>query len=50
VACLAWGGVVVICGRDVRDDNEGVVVRRLREGEGEMDAVDYFTEMGGDLR
>jgi hypothetical protein len=44
-------GVVVICGRDPQEDNEGIIVRRVQpEDEGEMDAADYFTERGEDLR
>lgn len=50
VACAAFGGVVVICGRDPHHLNEGIVVRRVQpDGHEEMDARDYFTEMGCDL-
>lgn len=50
IACRAGGGVIVICGRDPEHDNQGVVVLRVQpEGGREIDAADYFTEMGGDL-
>ena len=33
-----------------RDENQGVVVIRVKpEGGSEIDAIDYFTEAGGDL-
>lgn len=50
VACVACGGVVVICGRDGEGENQGVVVHEVRlDGTGTIDATAYFTEMGGDL-
>lgn len=50
IACPGNGGVIVICGRDLQHDNQGVVVLRVQpEGGRELDATDYFTEMGGDL-
>ncbi len=51
VACLSCGGVVVICGRGSAGDNQGVVLHRVApEGGGPIDAADYFTEAGADLR
>ena len=51
VACRGGGGVIVICGRDPRDDNQGLVLHRVApDGGGPIDAADYFTEMGADLR
>ncbi len=50
VASVVGHGVVVICGRDLRTDNEGIVLRRVQpEGEEEMDAAEYFVEVGRDL-
>ena len=50
IASLGNGGVIVICGRDPQHDNQGVVALRVQlEGGRELDATDYFTEMGGDL-
>jgi methionyl-tRNA formyltransferase len=50
VACLAAGGVVVICGRGRNEENQGIVLRVVQpEGEGEMDAREYFNAAGGDL-
>lgn len=51
VACLGGGGVIVICGRDAREDNQGLVLHRVTPAGGSaVDATDYFTEMGSDLR
>jgi methionyl-tRNA formyltransferase len=50
VACRAGGGVVVICGRDHGEDNQGVILHRVSpEGATPIDAADHFTEMGVDL-
>ncbi len=50
VACPADGGVVVICGRDTRDENQGLILHRVApDGDSPIDATDYFAEMGADL-
>jgi hypothetical protein len=42
--------VVGNCGRDDRDDNQGVILHRVApEGGSPMEAAEYFTQMGIDL-
>ncbi len=50
VACRISHGVVVICGRDAGEDNQGLVLHRVApEGGGPVDAAQYFTEAGAQL-
>ena len=42
--------MIVICGRDVREDNQGLILHRVApDGGSPIDATDYFTETGSDL-
>jgi methionyl-tRNA formyltransferase len=50
VACLACGGVVVICGREAGRENQGLILHRVApDGGSPVHATDYFTETGADL-